>query len=68
MQVLQDLFKHRDEELEFQINWEPSFKKYSKIIVMDSISDATTAVFYRKVFKTKVIERLFEMFEATLRS
>mgnify|MGYP003335027914 FL=1 len=69
MLVLQQLFNLSDEELEFQVNDRRSFEEFVGLGVMNSIPDATTIAFFReRLRKAEVIEELFEMFEAYLRS
>jgi transposase, IS5 family len=69
MLVLQQLFNLSDEELEFQVNDRWSFEEFVGLGVMNSIPDATTVAFFReRLRKAGVIEELFEMFEAYLRS
>jgi IS5 family transposase len=69
MLVLQQLFNLSDEELEFQVNDRRSFEEFVGLGVMNSIPDATTVAFFReRLRKAGVIEELFEMFEAYLRS
>ena len=67
--ILQQLFNLSDEEVEFQVNDRRSFEEFVGLGVMNSIPDATTVVFFReRLRKAGVIEELFEMFEACLRS
>ena len=69
MLVLQQLFNLSDEELEFQVNDRRSFEEFVGLAIMNSIPDATTIAFFReRLRKAEVIEELFEMFEAYLRS
>jgi IS5 family transposase len=69
MLVLQQLFNLSDEELEFQVNDRRSFEEFVGLGVMNDIPDATTVAFFReRLRKAGVIEELFEMFEAYLRS
>ena len=69
MLILQQLFNISDEELEFQVNDRRSFEEFVGLGVMNSIPDATTITFFReRLRKAEVIEELFEMFEAYLRS
>lgn len=69
MLILQQLFNLSDEELEFQVNDRRSFEEFVGHGVMDNIPDATTIAFFReRLRKAGVIEELFEMFEAYLRS
>jgi IS5 family transposase len=69
MLVLQQLFNLSDEEIEFQVNDRRSFEEFVGLGVMNSIPDATTVAFFReRLRKAGVIEELFEMFEAYLRS
>ncbi len=69
MLVLQQLFNLSDEELEFQVNDRRSFDEFVGLGVMNNIPDATTIAFFRESLrKAEVIEELFEMFEAYLRS
>lgn len=69
MLVLQQLFNLSDEELEFQVNDRRSFEEFVGLGVMNNIPDATTVAFFReRLRKAGVIEELFEMFEAYLRS
>jgi len=69
MLILQQLFNLSDEELEFQVNDRRSFEEFVGLGVMNSIPDATTIAFLReRLRKAEVIEALFEMFEAYLRS
>ena len=67
--ILQQLFNLSDEELEFQVNDMRSFEDFVELGVMNSIADATTIAFFReRLHKAEVIEELFDMFEAHLRS
>ena len=51
------------------MNGRRSFEKFVGLGVMNSIPDATTVAFFTKrLRKAGVIEELFEMFEAYLRS
>ena len=69
MLILQQLFNLSDEEVEFQVNDRRSFEEFVGLGVMNSIPDATTIAFFReRLRKVEVIEELFEMFEAYLRS
>ena len=69
MLILQQLFNLSDEEVEFQINYRQSFEEFVGLGVMNNIPDATTiALFRERLRKAEVIEELFEMFEAYLRS
>ena len=69
MLILQQLFSLSDEEVEFQVNDRRSFEEFVGLGVMNSIPDATTvAIFRERLRKAGVIEELFEMFEAYLRS
>ena len=69
MLILQQLFNLSDEEVEFQVNDRRSFEEFVGLGVMNSIPDATTIAFFReRLRKAGVIEELFEMFEAYLRS
>ncbi len=69
MLVLQQLFNLSDEELEFQVNDRRSFEEFVGLGVMNNIPDATTIAFFReRLRKAEVIEELFDMFEAYLRS
>ena len=69
MLILQQLFNLSDEELEFQVNDRRSFEESVGLGVMNSIPDVTTIAFYREPLrKAGLIEELFEMFEACLRS
>ena len=69
MLVLQQLFNLSDEEIEFQVNDRRSFEEFVGLGVMNDIPDATTVAFFReRLRKAGVIEELFEMFEAYLRS
>lgn len=69
MLILQQLFNLSDEELEFQVNDRRSFEEFVGLGVMNDIPDATTVAFFReRLRKAGVIEELFEMFEAYLRS
>ncbi len=69
MLVLQQLFDLSDEELEFQVSDRRSVEEFVGLGVMNSIPDATTVSFFReRLRKAGVIEELFEMFEACLRS
>jgi IS5 family transposase len=69
MLILQQLFNLSDEEVEFQVNDRRSFEEFVGLGVMNSIPDATTIAFFReRLRKAEVIEELFEMFEAYLRS
>jgi IS5 family transposase len=69
MLILQQLFNLSDEEVEFQVNDRRSFEEFVGLGVMNSIPDATTVAFFReRLRKAGVIEELFEMFEAYLRS
>ena len=69
MLILQQLFNLSDEELEFQVNDRRSFEDFVGLGVMNSIPDATTIAFFReRLRKAEVIEELFDMFEAHLRS
>ena len=69
MLILQQLFNLSDEELEFQVNDRRSFEEFVGLGVMNSIPDATTIAFFReRLRKAGIIEELFEMFEAYLRS
>jgi len=68
MLVLQQLFKLRNEELEFQVNDRRSFEEFVDLGVMDDIPDATTVAFFREPLrKAGLIEKLFEKFEGYLR-
>ena len=69
MLILQQLFNLSDEELEFQVNDRRSFEEFVGLGVMNNIPDATTIAFFReRLRKAGVIEELFGMFEAYLRS
>jgi transposase len=69
MLILQQLFNLSDEEVDFQVNDRRSFEEFVALGVMNSIPDATTVAFFReRLRKVGVIEELFEMFEADLRS
>lgn len=69
MLILQQLFNLSDEEVEFQVNDRRSFEEFVGLGVMNRIPDATTIAFFReRLRKAGVIEDLFEMFEAYLRS
>ena len=69
MLILQQLFNLSDEEVEFQVNDRRSFEEFVGLGVMNSIPDATTIAFFReRLRKAEVIEELFELFEAYLRS
>jgi IS5 family transposase len=69
MLVHQQLFNLSDEELEFQVNDRRSFGEFVGLGVMNDIPDATTVAFFReRLRKAGVIEELFEMFEAYLRT
>jgi IS5 family transposase len=69
MLVHQQLFNLSDEDLEFQVNDRRSFEESVGLGVMNCIPDATTVAFFRERFrKAGVIEELFQMFEACLRS
>ena len=69
MLILQQLFNLSDEEVEFQINYRQSFEEFVGLGVMNNIPDTTTiALFRERLRKAEVIEELFEMFEAYLRS
>jgi IS5 family transposase len=69
MLLLQQLFNHSDEELEFQVNDRRSFEEFVGLCVMNNIPDPTTVAFFReRLRKARVIEELFEMFEGYLRS
>jgi hypothetical protein len=69
MLVLQQLFNLSDEELEYQVNDRRSLEDLVGLGVMNNIPDATTVAFFReRLCKAEVIEELFEMFEAYLRS
>jgi IS5 family transposase len=68
MLVLQQLINHSDKELEFQVNDWRSFEKSVGLRIMNSIPDATTIAFRERLRKAEVIEELFELFEAYLRS
>ncbi len=55
--------------LKFQINDRRSFEEFVGLGVMNSIPDAPTIAFFReRLRKAGIIEELFEMFEAYLRS
>ncbi|MCT4367841.1 MAG: IS5 family transposase, partial [Synechococcaceae cyanobacterium MAG-AL2] len=55
--------------LEFQVNDRRSFEEFVGLGVMNNIPDATTVAFFReRLRKAGVIEELFEMFEAYLRT
>lgn len=63
------MFNFSDEEVEFQPNDRRSCEEFVGLGVIKSILDATTvALFRERLRKTQVIEELFEMFEAYLRS
>ncbi|MGC6481982.1 MAG: transposase [Synechococcus sp.] len=67
--ILQQLFNLSDEEVEFQLNNRRSFKEFVGLGGMNSIPDAITIAFFReRLQKAEVIEELFEMFEAYLRT
>ena len=69
MLVLQQLFNLSDDETEFQVNDRRSFEEFFGLGVMSDILDTTTLAFFReRLRKAEVIEELFEMFEAFLRS
>ena len=69
MLVLHQLFNLSGDELEFQVNDRRSFEEFVGLGVMNSTPDATTVAFFReRLRKAGVIEELFEMFEAYLRS
>jgi len=69
MLILQQLFNLSERELEFQVNDRHSFEEFVGLGVMNYIPDATTIAFFIERFrKVGVIEELFEMFEAYLRS
>lgn len=69
MLILQQLCNPSDEEVEFQVNERRSFAEFVGLGVMNSIEDAITVAFFReRLRKAVVIEGLFEMFEAYLRS
>ena len=69
MLVLKQLFNLSDKELEFQVNERRSFEELGGLGVMNNIPDATTVAFFReRLRKAGVIEELFEMFAAYLRS
>ena len=69
MLVLQQLFNLSDDETEFQVNDRRSFEEFFGLGVMNDIPDTTTLAFFReRLRKAEVIEELFEMFEAFLRS
>ena len=63
MIVLQQLFKHSDEELEFHVNDRRFFEEFACLGGSNSIPDATTVAFFRERFrKAGVIKELFEWF------
>jgi IS5 family transposase len=69
MLLLQQLFNLSDEELEFQVNDRRSLEEFVGLGALNSIPDVTTTAFFReRLRKAEVIEELFEMFEAYLRS
>ena len=69
MLILQQLFNLSDEELEFQVNDRRSFEEFVGLGVMNYIPYATTIAFFIEwLRKAGVIEELFEIFEAYLRS
>lgn len=69
MLVLQQLFNLSDDELEFQVNDKRYFAEFVGPGVTKSIPDATTVSFFReRLRKARVIQELFELFEAYLRS
>ncbi len=69
MLILQQLFNLSDDEFEFQTNDRRSFEEFIGLGVMNRIPDATSIAFFReRLRRAEVIEELFEMFEAYLRS
>jgi transposase, IS5 family len=69
MLVLNQLFSPSDDNLDFQVNDRRYFEEFVGLGVMNNIPDATTVAFFReRLRKAGVIEDLFEMFEAYLRS
>src|SRR5215469_5517723 len=65
--ILQKLYNMADDKTEFQINDRLSFRRFLNIQMHDTVPDAKTIWHFREELKeTKVLERIFEMFNAKL--
>ena len=65
--ILQKLYNMSDDKTEFQINDRLSFRRFLDIQMHDTVPDAKTIWNFREELKTtKVLEQIFEMFNAQL--
>ena len=67
--ILQKLHNISDEELEYQVNDRLSFMQFLGLSLADSVPDATTVwLFRQQLTEARLVEALFEQFEAYLQS
>jgi IS5 family transposase len=65
--ILQKLYNMADDKTEFQINDRLSFKRFLNLQMYDTVPDAKTIWNFREELKTtKILEKIFEMFNAQL--
>jgi IS5 family transposase len=65
--ILQKLYNMADDKTEFQINDRLSFRRFLDIQMNDKVPDSKTIWNFREELrKTKVLEQIFEMFNAQL--
>jgi IS5 family transposase len=65
--ILQKLYNMADDRTEFQINDRLSFRRFLNLQMHDTVPDSKTIWNFREELKTtKVLEKIFEMFNAQL--